>query len=96
MTEIERLELTKDYLRECKDRELKDCKFVEIKPLILDTYKDNVAAFDLAIAALRREQERSKGCKNCTAGDGEYTVLCSKWGYENFCPKCGRPLAETE
>lgn len=33
-----------------------------------------------------------RGCLNCTAGDGEHTVLLAKWGEEDFCPMCGRPL----
>lgn len=34
------------------------------------------------------------GCKNCTAGDGEYTVLLDKWGKEDYCSCCGRPLSD--
>ena len=42
--------------------------------------------------ALQERVERNKGCKNCTAGDGKFTVLFDKWGEEDFCPKCGRKL----
>ena len=42
--------------------------------------------------SLQEREERNKGCLNCTAGDGEYTVLLDKWGEEDFCPMCGRPL----
>jgi|WetSurMetagenome_2_1015567.scaffolds.fasta_scaffold481484_2 hypothetical protein len=45
-----------------------------------------------AIQALREKQEREKGCKICTAGDGEFTVKCLKWNDYKFCPMCGRKL----
>ena len=57
------------------------------------------ATYVMALAALRgptREQVEKawRGCKCCTAGSGEFTVKCDKWGYEDFCPKCGRPLTD--
>lgn len=59
--------------------------------LYIKTFND---ASELAIQALKEREERSKGCKNCTAGDGEFTVLLEKWGEDNFCPICGRKLKE--
>ena len=50
------------------------------------------AAMQKGAEALEEREERNKGCKNCTAGDGEFTVLLDKWGEEDFCPKCGRKL----
>lgn len=32
------------------------------------------------------------GCDNCTAGDGEFRVYCDKWGTDDYCGHCGRPL----
>lgn len=32
------------------------------------------------------------GCDNCTAGDGEFRVYCDKWGPDDYCGLCGRPL----
>lgn len=58
------------------------------------TCKAHDNAIELAIQALQEREERRKGCKNCTAGDGEFTVLLPKWGEDDFCPKCGRPLKE--
>ena len=42
--------------------------------------------------ALAEREERNKGCRNCTAGDGKFTALLDKWGEEDFCPRCGRKL----
>lgn len=47
-------------------------------------------------AKMDAEGCRMKGCKNCTAGDGEFTILLEKWGEDDFCPKCGRPLKGVE
>lgn len=49
-------------------------------------------AYNTAQEALKEREERQKGCKICTAGDGEFTVLLDKWGEYDFCPKCGRNL----
>lgn len=58
-------------------------------------------ALDMAIAALRAQQKpvkldrsRWEGCGCCTAGDGGFRELLDKWGYPDYCPKCGRPLTE--
>ena len=55
---IKRIESTKDYLRECRDEELKTVKFQELKPLIKGTYKENAQSLDLALSALREKSER--------------------------------------
>ena len=58
----------------------------------INELKRRQKAITKAISALQEREERSKGCPNCTAGDGEYTVLLDKWGEEDFCPRCGRSL----
>lgn len=55
---IKRIKSTKNYLRECRDEDLKNEKFPEIKPLIKDTYKENAQSLDIAISALIAQQER--------------------------------------
>lgn len=60
--------------------------------LTFDTYVGNEKV-ETDIYKIKVEYgEGNKGCKTCTAGDGEFTVLLDKWGYEDFCPKCGRKL----
>ncbi|MGX8711643.1 MAG: hypothetical protein ACQGTM_15530 [bacterium] len=56
--------------------------------------EDSQEVCGLAIQALREKRERDRGCKICTAGDGEFTVKCHKWNEYNFCPICGRKLGE--
>lgn len=65
-----------------------DCNLV----LTFDTYIGNEKIETDRYKIKVEYEERNKGCKNCTAGDGEFTVLLGKWGYEDFCPKCGRKL----
>lgn len=59
------------------------------KPWVSGVLED---AMEIGASALQERIDREKGCKNCTAGDGEFTVLLDKWGEDDFCPKCGRPL----
>ena len=54
-------------------------------------------AIETAISALtpptQEQMERVwPGCDNCTAGDGECRVYCDKWGTDDYCGHCGRPL----
>ena len=54
-------------------------------------------AVKVALAALtpptQEQMERVwPGCDNCTAGDGEFRVYCDKWGTDDYCGHCGRPL----
>mgnify|MGYP006870913316 FL=1 len=57
--------------------------------------------YEMAVNALRAQQTPTKldrtqwgGCDCCTVGDGEFRYLLDKWGDEDYCPKCGRPLTE--
>lgn len=49
---------------------------------------DWLAAYEMAISALREQEERSKGCKYCTATYIQHGSLVG------FCPYCGRRLEE--
>lgn len=58
-------------------------------------------ALKMAIEALRAQQTSAKldrsrweGCDCCTAGDSEFRYLLDKWGEDDYCPRCGRPLTE--
>lgn len=64
----------------------------EYRPIL--GWKKYSKALDIAISALEEREERSKGCKYCTVGDGEFTILLDKWGEEDFCQMCGRKLKE--
>ena len=73
---------------------------------------DPVTALDMAIDALRREQERSKGCQACKTGkvtlhipEFRAMAVCNQhldheaFDIEirtGFCLYCGRPLTEAE
>lgn len=47
-------------------------------------YREQFAVMTKAIAALREQQEREKGCEHCRGWDKR----CGA----SFCPMCGRPL----
>ena len=52
-------------------------------------------ALDMAIAALREQEEREKGCKFCDNGE-QYSTY-DKYGTNltlAFCPMCGQRLEE--
>ena len=51
-------------------------------------------ALDMAIAALREQEERSKGCSACDGGFGDNTMVFYAGGYKH-CPMCGRRLEDT-
>jgi hypothetical protein len=50
-------------------------------------------AAKFAIAALREQEERSKGCSACDGGFGDNTMVFYAGGYKH-CPMCGRRLEE--
>lgn len=49
---LERLENTKDYLKEQYQEQVKKCPYPELKPIAKQTYEDNKKAFDIAIKAI--------------------------------------------
>lgn len=55
MTDIERLKATKDFLKERYNEDLKNCKHPELKPLIKETYRENIKAFNIAISTLEKQ-----------------------------------------
>lgn len=64
-------------------------------------FRKDKELYEMAVNALRAQQTPAKldrtqwgGCDCCTAGDGEFRYLLDKWGDENYCPECGRPLTE--
>ena len=48
---------------------------------------------DMAITALREQEERSRGCSACDGGFGDNTMVFYAGGYKH-CPMCGRRLEE--
>lgn len=50
-------------------------------------------ALNMAISALREQEERSKGCSACDGGFGDNTMVFYAGGYKH-CPMCGRRLEE--
>jgi hypothetical protein len=63
----------------------------------LDGYKRNLGT---ALAALRAEKERDKGCVYCVGFGISSATVKSDFGFSekmkriNFCPYCGRRLPE--
>lgn len=51
-------------------------------------------ALYMAIAALKEQEERSKGCSACDGGFGDNTMVFYAGGYKH-CPMCGRRLEDT-
>jgi hypothetical protein len=51
-------------------------------------------AYEMAISALREQEERSKGCSACDGGFGDNTMVFYAGGYKH-CPMCGRRLEDT-
>lgn len=92
MTDIEkaikRIKSTKDYLLESYREEIKACKFEELKPLITNTFKENVGALNLAIQTLQEKAEREKGCE-CCEDESVFDKDVAK-----YCFSCGRKLGE--
>lgn len=69
----------------------------DTKEPLADVLRQRLDAIDVAQAALtpptQEQLERVwPGCDNCTAGDGEFRVYCDKWGTDDYCGHCGRPL----
>ena len=50
---IKRLEQTKDFFREKRQEEIKECEFSELIPVIKKTYSDNMKALQMAIDILK-------------------------------------------
>lgn len=81
-----------------------ECMAVDLTGALADTkeplanvLRQRLDAIDVAQAALtpptQEQLERVwPGCDNCTAGDGEFRVYCDKWGTDDYCGHCGRPL----
>ena len=69
----------------------------DTKEPLADVLRQRLDAIDVAQTALtpptQEQLERVwPGCDNCTAGDGEFRVYCDKWGTDDYCGRCGRPL----
>lgn len=67
MTDIERLENSKSFLKEKLQDDLKTCKFDELKPLLRETYRNEIKAFDCAISALKRAKQQESEIKKLRA-----------------------------
>ena len=104
VTDIERLKTTKNFLREQYQENLKKCKHPELKPLIIETYHENIKAFDIAISALEKQipkkptHEATKieccTCPDCKNVIDEFETF---WGQKirvcvQFCKYCGQAL----
>ena len=66
-----------------------------VSPDGIITAMDYVEAMDMAIAALREQEERGKGCEFCDNGE-QYSTY-DKYGMNltlALCPMCGRRLEE--
>ena len=50
---IKRLEQTKDFFREERKEKIKECKILELIPVIKKTYSDNMKALQMAIDILK-------------------------------------------
>ena len=81
------------FTHEFADHEVQKEIREKCKPMILDLISNED---HITTSSITKDQIEDlwDGCKCCTAGDGEFTVKCDKWGYEDFCPKCGRPLTD--
>lgn len=101
MTDIERLKATKDFLKERYNEDLKNCKHPELKPLIKETYHENIKAFNIAISALEKQIPRKPIedrypwciCPNC--GGSVYLKHIQEHisnGETSHCEHCGQAL----
>ena len=77
----------------------------ELMPFTLcDVYSDNLReACQMAIAALREQEQREQGCSGCRGAvyTDELFEVTNPHGVEvdvqfNFCPVCGRKLGGAE
>lgn len=96
MTDIERLKATKDFLKERYNEDLKNCKHPELKPLIKETYHENIKAFNIAISAL--EKQIPKKVNISLKGTTGWNTKChcpnchSMVSHGKYCFNCGQAL----
>lgn len=55
---LNRLETTKDYLKELYREQVKNCPYPELKPIAKQTYEDNQMAFNIAIKAIKESNRQ--------------------------------------
>lgn len=55
---LNRLETTKDYLKELYREQVKNCPYPELKPIAKQTYEDNKMAFNIAIKAIKESNRQ--------------------------------------
>lgn len=78
---LERLENTKDYLKEQYQEQVKKCPYPELKPIAKQTYEDNKKAFDIAIKAIEeinRLQAENERLKNCVKSEDEVRDIAKR------------------
>lgn len=78
---LERLENTKDYLKEQYQEQVKKCPYPELKPIAKQTYEDNKKAFDIAIKAIEeinRLQAENERLKNCVKSEDEVMDIAKR------------------
>lgn len=71
-------------LYNCETSECVKCRLRSVMAIIRDAPTVTPSA--------KLDRAQWVGCSCCTAGDGEFRL--DKWGDEDYCPKCGRPLTE--
>ena len=81
-------------LIECAATELVGTMMQTKEPSAIEQLQRYVDAYDMAISALREQEERSKGCEYCN-DILEYNKTHTFPKYVSpFCPVCGRRLEE--
>lgn len=75
---LNRLETTKDYLKELYREQVKNCPYPELKPIAKQTYEDNQMAFNIAIKAIKESNRQQAEIERLTK-EGEklqYKLEC--------------------
>ena len=76
---LNRLETTKDYLKELYREQVENCPYPELKAIAKQTYEDNQMAFNIAIKAIKesnRQQAEIERLKNeKMAKEAEYNDM---------------------
>lgn len=97
---INRLNSTKEYLEEKYQEDVKNCKYPELRPLIKQTYEENIMGFNIAISALKKQIQKKveysewypddKNCPHCGSNLTSYEKSVE------HCPYCGQALDWSE
>ena len=73
---LNRLETTKDYLKELYREQVENCPYPELKAIAKQTYEDNQMAFNIAIKAIKESNRQQAEVESLKEQLEEYPFKC--------------------